>query len=342
MAHFKRQAKEAKAELRFGAGISNRASESDIQPSEAAEGYNFDIDLDNKNLRPRRPFALKGTAPNAGEIRGFAQLEKQDGSISTLIQAAGNVYEWDGAAAFTLRGTVDSGAKLRGGRLANYGLYDYVIITDIEKAEVVKKWDGTSFTTHNHNLTGDGGQFYAKYCQVVDERVFFANVRSGTDTPHMIVGSTLGDPETLSISDKPTSALGLDDPFYLLSPNLKPVNGFAQAFGRFLFSTTRGNIHSLEGASAQDYYIRDLYPDSGATGDESVVFAGNDVYYGRQGSIETIAGAEAFGDIENDDVTRDILPSVRDVLTWRLIYNPRHKKVYAFADDGRLWVFTNQ
>ena len=83
--------------LNFRGGRNRRSRTIDIDHSECAEGKNFDIDLEFAGLRPRRPFDLIATATNAGSINGYAQLIKQDGSLSTLIQAGDTVYEWDGA-----------------------------------------------------------------------------------------------------------------------------------------------------------------------------------------------------------------------------------------------------
>ena len=41
--------------LKFGGGIHSKASPDEIDPREAADGYNFIIDLENRNLRNRPP-----------------------------------------------------------------------------------------------------------------------------------------------------------------------------------------------------------------------------------------------------------------------------------------------
>ena len=336
--------------LRFGGGVNTRTSEDEINIREAADGYNFDLDLENSHFEPRKPFQLMGTATNAEDIRGFAQLRKADGTLSTLIQAGDTVYSWDGASTFTSVGTVKAGAKLRGPLHQNFNLDDEVFITDLNLIETVKRWDGTTFEDLPHNLSADAGQFYAKYGWVRDERAFFANVKSGTATPHMIVGSkrevygtTGGATEglaELSTSDKPSSALGDADPFYILTPDLKPINGLVESFGRFVISSRYGSMFYLDGGSAKDFAIKNLYPDSASVGDESIVFAGNDAIYARHGAIESLSGSDTFGDVENDDLSRQIANVISGFEEFRLVYDTNKKRVYVFPKESdTIWVF---
>ena len=62
--------------IKFGGGLHTRASEDEIDPREAADGANFLLDLENRELRNRPPFDLIGQVPNAGEIRGGGSLLK--------------------------------------------------------------------------------------------------------------------------------------------------------------------------------------------------------------------------------------------------------------------------
>jgi hypothetical protein len=145
---------------------------------------------------------------------------------------------------------------------------------------------------------------------------------------------------TLSVSDIPSSALAEDDPFYILTPDLRPINGSTESFGRYLFSSRYGSMYSLAGGSAKDFSISPLYTNSAATGDEGLVFAGNDVIYARAGSIESLSGAETFGDVENDDVSRQIAFDIRGFEKFRLIYDAFLKKLYVFPDGSdTVWVF---
>ena len=212
--------------LGFGAGRNARASEDKISEAECSDGKNFSLDIDKTTLASRKPYDLVATAPNGEEVRGFGQLQKTDGTLSTLIQAGGTVYEWDGGATFSSVGTVNANARLRG--TANYLLDDDVVITDLEKSQPVMTWDGTTFEEMTHNL---GADFYAKYAVVEDERVLFGNVTAGSALPHVLVGSKIGDKTDLSTANRPSTALATDDPFYIPIQDLKPINGLVSASG---------------------------------------------------------------------------------------------------------------
>jgi hypothetical protein len=117
--------------LKFGGGVHSRASEDEIDVRECKEGQNFRLDLQNTEYRPRPPFDLVGTVPNGAEIRGFACLLKTNGSVSTLVQAGGTVYEMDSDYNFSTVGSVSSTAQLRGRLEHNWQLDDKVLITDL-------------------------------------------------------------------------------------------------------------------------------------------------------------------------------------------------------------------
>lgn len=323
--------------LKFGAGLNSRASESSIADTEAADGQNFDLDIESTLFSRRKPFDLVATATNGEEINGFAQLIKVDDTRSTLVQAGTTVYEWDGASGFTVVGTVASGTKIRGYRDQNFTLTDEVIITDLNERHPVMKWDGTTFQQIAHNL---GGSFFARYCQIVNERALFANVRSGTSLPHVVVGSARGDFEILSISDRPSSALSEEDPYFLPMQDLRYINGLAVAFGVTAVSTRNGRIFKITGDSAKDFTVDVLYADSAASGDEAVTFIGNDVAYGRIGRIETLFAAEALGDVETDDLSKEIANLTEDVSDWLLAFSSRRQRVYCWdRERSQIFVF---
>lgn len=323
--------------LKFGGGLHTRASEEDVEIREAHSGQNFDLDFENRQLRNRKPFDLLGTAPNGSAIRGGASLLDSSGNVSMLIQAGNTVYEWDGTS-FASKGTVNSSAKLRGRLVANSLLDDLVVITDLNMVEPVLTWDGTTLSTMSHNLTG---AFIAKYCFIANERAHYADVSSnGTRTRHMIVGAKRGVYNNLSVSDRPSSALNEEDPFFLLTPDLRPVNGIVEAFGIVAVSSEKGSVFKLTGASAKDFAFAELYPGSGASGDESLVHAGNDILYGRPGRIESLASTEKFGDVETDDLSRWVADEIEAYTGWTSIYNDRLNRTYFFPDNqAELWVF---
>lgn len=323
--------------IKFGGGLNTRASEDEVKDRECVSGQNFVLDLENMEFRNREYFDLADTAPNAGQINGFAQLQQIDGTLTTLIQAGTNVYSWTGFT-FTLVGTVTSGTKMRGDRNSHFWpLDDLLLIPDVAGINPVMTWDGVTLANMSHNL---GGSFIAKYCFVERERAHFANVISnGTSTPHLIAGSTAGDYTTLSVSDKPSSSLGASDPWYLLTPDLKPINGIVSAFGTIIVSAKNSKLFKIDGIDATDFAIDDLYPGSNADGDESLIYVGNDIAYGRQGRIESVFGTLNYGDVETDDLSRFIQDQIKTLGGWTAVYNARLQRAYfSPSAGGALWV----
>lgn len=318
----------------FNAGINSATSEFNIDVAECTTGENFDVALDNIGFKPRRPIQLIGTATNGQAIRGFAELIKSDGTVTTLVQAGDTVYNYDGESTFTSVGNVNAASRLRGTRYSTSQVDDKVLITDLSKLEAVKTWDGTTFERLDHNISSE---FYAAYCIFDKERALFGNVRTSTDTPHLFVGSARDDIESLTVSDRPSSALSEADPFFIPSPDLRRINGLVGAFGDVLISTTgdaAGSFHRLTGSSAKDFAIDSAFQGSGATGAEPVVSLGNDVLWGRHGKIESLIGVEAFGDLNSDDASRWIANLIEDVKSWDVVYNPRTRRVYWWPENG--------
>jgi hypothetical protein len=329
--------------LKFGGGIHSRASEDQINDLECSSGQNFDLDLQNSSYRNRKPFDLIATVPNAAEIRGFANLLKADGTVSVLVQAAGNVYEWDGATGFTLVGTCVASAQLRGRLEHNFQLDDKVIITDLNLVDEIQEWDGTTFqqtSMLDSGGTAFSGDFRAKYCMISNERAMYANVfDNGTLTPHIIVGSKTGSFETISTNDRPSSSLGVGDAFFLIQPDYRPINGLAESFGKVVTSSFKGSAYQLSGTTAKDFEFIELFPRSGATGDESVVYVGNDIIIGRQGRLEALSGVQQFGDVENDDLTVGVSDLVDGFNNWTIAYNSRKQRIYCHPTGGsQIWV----
>lgn len=325
--------------LTFKAGLNTHVRHMEIDLDECLEGENFALGETHHHgtFRRRRPFDLVATAPIASAVSGYGQKVNTDGSVSTLIQVGSTVYSWDGASTFTSVGTVLAGTKLRGPRQSNFTLDGYVIMTDLAKIDVVKKWDGTTFSDLAHNL---GTTFIAKYCRVSNERAFFANVMAGgVDTPHVILGSALDDAQDLTTTDRPSSALSTADPFFIPMPNLRPINGLEEAFGQFIISTERDLLYRLSGQDATDFAMESFYQGSAVAGDEAIANIGNDVILASQGRIETLSGTLNFGDVETNDVSRWIAGEVSGAGSWTVVYDRRYQKVLCFPDDqGAVWV----
>lgn len=329
--------------IRFGGGLHTRASEDQVDPVEATAGQNFSIDPGNRILQNRKPFDRVLTLPNGGAIRGGGTLLKSDGSISFLIQGGNTVYEWDGLASIVAKGTVNANAKLRGHwSTHNWTLGDKLILTDLALLETVKQWDGTTFSDviFTDENSAPFGAFSAKYLVISNERAIFGYVKdSGATTPHMMVGAKAGDFTQITVSNRPASALNELDPFFLLTPDLKPINGLADAFGSLIVSSERGRLFNLAGSSAKDFSFNSFFPGSAASGSESITFIGKDVVYGRPGRIESVTDTDRFGDAENNDLTFKIAPSIETHAAWTIVYNSRTNTFYAFPQNkSEVWV----
>lgn len=338
--------KEDALTLRFGGGLHTRATEADIDARECSDGENFDLDLQNDSFRPRRPFDLVGTVPNAGEIRGFITLRESDGSTSLLVQAEDKVYELtypSNTPTFTEKATVAATAQLRGTLQSQWQLDDEVLITDLNLADVVMVWDGTTLSdvVFTDEDGGAFGTFKARYCLVRDERAIFANTEDGVSaTPHLIVGTKRSDYTNITVTNRPSSAIAEDDPFFLIQPDLRYINGLQPAFDVIATSSRDGALFYLAGDSAQDFSFKPLYPFSGVTGNEAIMNIGNDVIYGRQGIIESLVSTDKFGDTETDDLSADIKDQIDGYDDWTIAYNSRTQRVYCYSDGSHeIWVF---
>ena len=336
--------------LTFGGGINARKRSADIDIEECTEGENFNLDFQTSVLSPRQGLILRAIAPNNEPIRGIAQLITSDGTISTIVQAGATVFSWDGTAdGFTEVGTVSPDARLRGPIDSNFTLDNFIIITDLSKIENVKKWNGTTFQDLEHNL---GVDFKAKYVTVQTERAIFANVKTGTvDTPHVLLASEQGDSEVLTDAIRPASAISAEDPWFLPTPDLRPINGVVFFAKNLLFSTERGRLYVLTGLIAGSdsdglpfTSIEDFHAGSAVSGDEAMVNIGNDVAMGLPGRIETLRGIIEFGDVETNDASWWIAPLIdgtfgKFVSTWKLVYDPTGQRVFCFPNnEDTAWV----
>lgn len=328
---YDKQRDEFYTRLRFGGGLATNPSIGDVDFREATDGENFNIQIDQYVLARREGFDYVATAPNGLQINGFVELIDSAGTTTLLVQAGGTVYQWDGASTFTLVGTVSTNSRIRGNRDSTDIVNSRVIITDLNKQTVVKTWNGTTFADLTTNL---GTSFYAKYCVFDFERALYLNVRTTTDTPHLLVGSKRNDIGNLTVTNRPSSGLSNEDPFFLPMPDQKPGNGLVTAFGQTIFSTENGQIWLMSGTTAKDFAIGSLFKDSFAAGDEAVLNTQNDVVYGRPGKVESLMGVINYGNVVADDVSRDIRDIVSGVSSWTGVYNPRTMMAYWWPESG--------
>ena len=320
------------ADLTFEGGL-NEQDDTQVDPRECTEGYNFLLGEINSHFRPRPAFDKKGTSvPNAGPIRGIIQLIKTDDTETTIIQAHDTVYNWDGENAYTSVGTVASTSLLRG---ATWSLGGYSVVTDLSKDTVVKKWDGAALTDLTTGLTSVST--YAKYSVVHLGRMWLFNVKAGSDTPHMMVASAFEDPESYDISARAedTSFSTGDEAFFILTPNLKPINGVAKFYDTLIISTEDGLLYKLTGSDAYDFKLTPFYAGSAAIGNESISSMGNDVIFMRRGGvIESLSSTEKYGDVSADDLSVYIRNTTEDLTGGIFVYDQTRQRVYMFNGNN--------
>ena len=308
----------------------------DAQPDEAYKGsYNFDLELARKDWKPRKPLDLVDTTTNAGDVRGIMQLIKRDDTETTLIQSGAVVYSYDGST-FTSVGACDATSKLRG---CYWSLDDYLIITDLNKATEIQKWDGSAFSTQGTGLVNP----FAKYAVVWNNRVWYFNLtENGTDLSHMILASAFEDPTdcTTSLRSGDSSFITGLESFYLLSPNLKPINGVAVFKQVLIFSTVDGELFRISGDDSSNYSVVSFYSGSAAIGDESMANIGNDVIYMRKGGVvESLISTDTYGDVGADDLSRWIPETVKDLPGAITVYDQTRQRALMFTTNKCLVMF---
>lgn len=321
----------------FGGGLNEQQSP---QLNEAAAGsYNFELSKDLFRLMPRKPFDLKGTSTNAGNIRGFIQLVKRDDSTTTLVQSGATVYKWDGGTTWSSVGSANATSQLRD---SYWSLNDWQIVTDLQKLTPVSYWDGTTFGTIS---TGLGVGLYAKYGLTHQGRSWLFNVTTATDTPHLMVASAFENAQsydtTKRVNGNLTSASFTtgNEAFYMLTPDLRPINGACVFQKDLIISTTGGRLYRLTGTSSLDYAWSEFYVASNAIGDESFANIGNDIMYMRKGgNIESVKAVISYGDVTAQDMSRWIPTTVKDLTGAIIIYDQSNQKVFVFV-TGKVLVF---
>lgn len=322
------------ASLTFEGGL-NEQDVSTVDPSECVQGYNFELGNLNTHFNPRKPFDLLGTSTNASAINGFIQLIKNDDTETTLVQSGDTVYSWNGTTGFTSKGTVSASSRLRG---VTWELGGYSVIVDTAKQTVVKQWDGTSLTTLT---TGLGTNLYAKYGVVHLGRVWLFNVKTSSDTPHLLVASAFETPTSYDTSKRAqdSSFTTGNEAFYMLTPDLQPINGVSLFYNTLIISTEKGRIWKLTGVDSTDFAWEPFYAGSAAIGTETMSNIGDDVVYMKKdGVIESIRSTQTFGDVKTDDLSSFIRDTTDGLTSCITVYDQSRQKVYFFSGSNKLLV----
>jgi hypothetical protein len=326
--------------LTFPYGLNENVT---VQAGECTYGFNFDLSAFRTSMRPRYPFDLKGTATNAGAISGLLQLVTRANVETTLVVAGDTVYQWDGSSTFTSKATgLTAPALLRD---AYWALGDYLVITDLNLNNVVKTWDGTTFSAMTH--TGVVGNLYAKFAIVHLDRVWLFNIKvDGTAYPHMVLVCKFDDPTNWDTSTRggPTTvgggafATGLEA-FYLLVPDLKPINGVTLFQNNVVFSTEAGRVWQISGTSAKDFQVTDFFDTAPAIGTNTLQSIGNDILFPRQGnSLTLLYATQAYGNALQANIGHWIPDTLSAVSQFNeIVYDVTNQRALLFV-NGKVLV----
>ena len=323
--------------FQFSGGI-NELNDINIASTEAISGQNFELGLGNTKLKPRKPFDLVGTTTNAATINGILQLTTRAGSTTTLIGSGADIYAWDGST-FTYKGVINAASELHS---FDWPLDESINIVDRNLYTPVSTWDGTTFSTLTHGIAGVTN-LYAKYGVVANGRTVLANIKTdSTANPHMIIFSEFEDTENFDITSR-SGFSGFttgDEPFYILTPDLKPVNAMLFFMDLLIISTEDGKLFKLVGDDSTNYRWDDFYVRSSAIGNNSFVNAGDDVYYMRSGGvIESLKATDTYGDVGTDDVSLRVRDTVKDATGMRAVYDQTNRKIYFFLTSQVIVLF---
>ncbi len=320
----------------------NQLNDIAISPTEAVEGQNFDLGLGNTKFRPRKPFDYLATTTNAGQINGIMQLIKKDNTKTTLIASDTVMYDWDGATTFTSKDTISSLGKYRS---FDWTLDDTIIITDNNKANPVLEWDGSTCANLTHGIAGVTN-FYAKHGLVANGRAILANVTTdSTENPHLIAFSEYENRQNFDTTTRSGDS-GFttgNEPFYILSPDLKPINGMTKFQDIVIISTENGELFKLVGDDSTNYKFVAFYKGSAAVGDESFINAGNDVYFMKAGGvIESLRSTDTYGDVGTDDISLPVRDITKGLTGFQGVYDQTNRKILFFIGNSVLVLFKDK
>lgn len=205
---------------------------------------------------------------------------------------------------------------------------------------------GSPSTPATGTITWDNGtDIYAKYGLVHNGRLWAFNVKAGaSDLPHLIAVSAFENIESFDTSARAgdgSFATGAEA-FYLLSPDLKPINGVALFNKEIIVSTLEGRLYRLAGYDANTYEWIEYHGGSAAIGTETMANFGNDVIFMREGgNIDTLRATDTSGDVEADDLSRWIPETTKDLSDALTVYDRTNQKVYMFVTNKALVLFKN-
>lgn len=224
------------------------------------------------------------------------------------------------------------------------GEYEITVNTTTEFTYTVANAPATPATG---TITADiGTELYAKYGIVYQSRLWLFNITTNdgtaTEVPHMLLASAFEDPisfDSAKRSEDSTFATG-NEAFYILSKDLKPINGVAVFNSNLVISTQDGRLYRLIGTDSRDYEFVEYYSGSAAIGKESIANIGNDIVYMRKGgNIESLIATETSGDVSINDISKWIPDTVKDLSDSKIVYDQSNQKVFFFVTDKVLVLF---
>ena len=284
------------------------------------------------------------------------------------------MLKWDGTTCERLKTTLASGVPQsvtsinRSGTTATvitagahgYSSGDLVIIAGAVETDynIEAEITVTNTTTFTYTVAGSpstpatgtitvdfGVELFARYAAIHNNRLWLFNVKTndGTeaDTPHLMVASAFEDIESFDTAARAEDGtLTGNEAFYILSNDLKPVNGVVLFNKELVISTEDGKMYRLTGNDSTNYRWIDYYAGSAAIGTEAMVNYGNDVAFMKKGGrIDTLRAVDASSDVSVDDISRWIPVQTKDLSDAMTVYDPDLQKVYFFVEDKALVLY---
>lgn len=191
-----------------------------------------------------------------------------------------------------------------------------------------------------------GVELYAKYAVIHNGRLCLFNITtndgSSSEISHMAVFSEFENIEsfdTAKRSEDSTFTTG-NEAFYILTEDLKPINGVTVFNKELIVSTEEGRLYRLAGNDSTNYRWVQYYGGSAAIGTETMVNYGNDVAFMKAGGrIDTLIATDTSGDVSVDDISRWIPGKTRGLTDAIAAYDPDYQKVYWFTSNKVLVLF---
>lgn len=190
-----------------------------------------------------------------------------------------------------------------------------------------------------------GVEVYAKYGIIHNGRQWLFNIKTNdgteSDTPHLMAASAYEDIESYDTTARnKDGALTGNEAFYMLTRDLKPINGVVLFNKELVISTVDGRLYRLIGHDATNYDWAEYYSGSSAIGTETLVNFGNDVALMRKGGrIDTLRATDASSDVSVDDISRWIPNSTRSLTDAIAVYDNDFQKVYFFVNSKVLVLY---